>query len=378
MTLEPKFGVMWWLILEGADLGELGDEKEGLAMSVVSYKTSYERLLYALTKNPTIYVSLIQQFWQTSTTRTLDNGEMEITATIDGKVKVVIEASVRRHLKLEDSDGLYWGGHSIVPRNDCSGPIFSSSPTHTHVSNEAAATCVDVKHRGAATTVTSSDAGQGSGNIDKTPSMPHDSCLLTVNTLRSDEGKMQHNELMDMVTKLLDRVLALEADLKQTKKVYDVAYTKIIIKTYTRKRAFSTGSGRVSTASKMISTTEESVSTVGASMPISIVGMVDKAQSFIEEEWENIRARVEADEELTQNFKQRKGTKLFEATIRIIKKFVPMESDDGKAVPKLPEARSSKRDAREELDQGRSKKQKIGKRSEPRNKDADELSQEEL
>nr|GEU96833.1 putative ribonuclease H-like domain-containing protein [Tanacetum cinerariifolium] len=60
--------------------------------------------LYALTKNPAIYVSLIQQFWQPATASTLDNGEIEITATIDGKVKVVTEASVRRHLKLEDSD----------------------------------------------------------------------------------------------------------------------------------------------------------------------------------------------------------------------------------------------------------------------------------
>nr|GEW85606.1 hypothetical protein [Tanacetum cinerariifolium] len=39
---------------------------------------------------------------------------------------------------------------------------------------------------------------------------------------------------------------------------------------------------------------------------------------------------------------------------------------------------SSKRDAEEELDQGRSKKQKIGESSEPRNKDVDELSQKEL
>ncbi|GJR04724.1 hypothetical protein Tco_0527708 [Tanacetum coccineum] len=34
------------------------------------------------------------------------DSEMEITATIDGKVKTVIEASIRRHLKLEDSDGI--------------------------------------------------------------------------------------------------------------------------------------------------------------------------------------------------------------------------------------------------------------------------------
>ncbi|GJR53436.1 putative ribonuclease H-like domain-containing protein [Tanacetum coccineum] len=34
------------------------------------------------------------------------DSEMEVTATIDGRVKTVTEASIRRHLKLEDSDGI--------------------------------------------------------------------------------------------------------------------------------------------------------------------------------------------------------------------------------------------------------------------------------
>ncbi|GJR84193.1 hypothetical protein Tco_0154978 [Tanacetum coccineum] len=61
---------------------------------------------FAFTENPTIYVSLIEQFWQTATASTLEDGDMGITAIIDGKVKVVSEASIRRHLKLEDSDGI--------------------------------------------------------------------------------------------------------------------------------------------------------------------------------------------------------------------------------------------------------------------------------
>nr|GEV87467.1 hypothetical protein [Tanacetum cinerariifolium] len=61
---------------------------------------------YALTKNPTIYTLLIQQFWQTVAANTLDTREVQITATIDGKVKLVSEASIRRYLKLEDSDGI--------------------------------------------------------------------------------------------------------------------------------------------------------------------------------------------------------------------------------------------------------------------------------
>ncbi|GJY84352.1 hypothetical protein Tco_0497728, partial [Tanacetum coccineum] len=35
-----------------------------------------------------------------------ENEEMEITATIDGRVNTITEASIRRHLKLEDADGI--------------------------------------------------------------------------------------------------------------------------------------------------------------------------------------------------------------------------------------------------------------------------------
>nr|GEY64385.1 reverse transcriptase domain-containing protein [Tanacetum cinerariifolium] len=78
----------------------------------------------------------------------------------------------------------------------------ASSPPHTNVTDEAVSTSVDVRHGGAATTVTSLDTGQGSGNIDKTSSMLRNSPLPRVNTLGSDEGRIQHNELMDLVTKL--------------------------------------------------------------------------------------------------------------------------------------------------------------------------------
>ncbi|GJW55403.1 hypothetical protein Tco_0099488 [Tanacetum coccineum] len=61
---------------------------------------------YALTENPTIYTSLIQQFWETASISTSKNEEMEITATIDGRVKISTEASIRRHHNLKDSDGI--------------------------------------------------------------------------------------------------------------------------------------------------------------------------------------------------------------------------------------------------------------------------------
>ncbi|GJR92741.1 hypothetical protein Tco_0264915 [Tanacetum coccineum] len=212
---------------------------------------------------------------------------MEITATIDGKVKIVYEPSIRRHLKLEDYDcisnlattkffeqlalmgaskgytgvdiplfptmfvqGLVVQGEgstvSVKSRYTPTSapstlqPPSSSpsrrttiqesvvpqprSPTQTNVADEAASTGVDVRHGGTATTVTSLDAGQGNGNIDKTPSMPHDSPLPRVHTLGSDKGRIQHNELMDLVTKMSDRVVALETELQQ-----DIRKARIVI-----------------------------------------------------------------------------------------------------------------------------------------------------
>ncbi|GJU45699.1 hypothetical protein Tco_1202965 [Tanacetum coccineum] len=49
----------------------------------------------------TIYASFIKQFWTTATSSTNVNGEVELTASIDGQAKTITEASLRRHLKRE-------------------------------------------------------------------------------------------------------------------------------------------------------------------------------------------------------------------------------------------------------------------------------------
>nr|GEW24217.1 synaptobrevin, longin-like domain protein [Tanacetum cinerariifolium] len=58
-------------------------------------------LRYALTINPTIYVSHIQQFWSTARIETTDEGT-KILATVDGKPRTISESSIRRNLKLKD------------------------------------------------------------------------------------------------------------------------------------------------------------------------------------------------------------------------------------------------------------------------------------
>ncbi|GKF83969.1 hypothetical protein Tco_0248867, partial [Tanacetum coccineum] len=64
----------------------------------------------------------------------------------------------------------------------------------------------------------------------RVPTPPYDSPLLGGHTPRSDEGRMQETKLIDLVIKLSDKVLALEIDLQQTKKVYSTVVTKLIIK----------------------------------------------------------------------------------------------------------------------------------------------------
>lgn len=61
-------------------------------------------LRYALTVNPTIYVSHMKQFWSTAKVKTI-NGEEQIHALIDGQKIRVTEASVWRVLHLSDAKG---------------------------------------------------------------------------------------------------------------------------------------------------------------------------------------------------------------------------------------------------------------------------------
>ncbi|GJT82639.1 hypothetical protein Tco_1056981 [Tanacetum coccineum] len=179
---------------------------------------------YALIENPKIYISLIQQFWGTTTARTTHDGEVEITASIDGQIKTITEPSIRRHLKLEDSNCI-----TSLPNTNIFEQLALMGHVSDSVADETTFISVDVDARGAATTDIGLDAGQGSGTIHKNPTRPHDSPLLRVHTLGGDEGSLQQNELMDFITKLTDRVEVLENDLQQTKKVYSSALTKLIL-----------------------------------------------------------------------------------------------------------------------------------------------------
>ncbi|GJW39119.1 putative ribonuclease H-like domain-containing protein [Tanacetum coccineum] len=461
--------------------------------------------------------------------------DLEITATIDEKVKVVSEASIRRHLKLEDSDGIstlptteifeqlalmglqemLWNNFSsnisnaihllgsTIPVDSHHTPTVAlstsqphhlptlkdfikqetevpqpSSPTQTHVADAAAFTSVDDRHGGAATTVSGLEAGHGNGNIHKTPIMPYDLPLPRVHTLESDEGRMQPNELMELVTKLSDIVAILENNLNRQRKPMvlllpnlskrgffqsgeeidgidkdlNISLVQQMIhhdaqtqgrqeydlkpnfeftaseEVYTTKPDISTANVPVSTAGAEVSTAAERLVYIRRSAAIRkdneaqrlqekfdeeerqrIASVHEEASTFKPKEWDNIQAQIEADEELAHmlqaqereryseadkaklpielinerkrqfDLSHRLNKVLFEATVKRVNTFTPIESDD--TVPKVV-ARSSKRSAEEEHGEESSKRQNIGEGSEPseesKDKESDELSQEQL
>ncbi|GJW26160.1 hypothetical protein Tco_0039971 [Tanacetum coccineum] len=72
---------------------------------IIDFLTS-SHIYYALTENPIISVSLIEQFWQSAILSTTEEGLQAIFAHIDGHNKTITEASLRRHLKVEDAEGI--------------------------------------------------------------------------------------------------------------------------------------------------------------------------------------------------------------------------------------------------------------------------------
>ncbi|GKB33854.1 hypothetical protein Tco_0873255, partial [Tanacetum coccineum] len=246
------------------------------------------------------------------------------------------------------------------------------SPTQTHVADKAASTGMDVRYGGAATTVTSLEVRQGSGNIDKTPTMPQDSPLPRVNTLGSNKGSLTLQELMILCTTLSKKMESLETDLKHTKLTYVAAYTKLIKKV--KKIENNTAKAKLRKKKAELPEYKEALA------------------SFNIEEWEDVQARVEADEELAQRLQAKEREKYSEAKkqdclSRIllnnnedVHTFVRMDVRVERAILEST-AGNSKRDAEEELAQESSKRQKTRESSvsaeEPKDKE-EELSQERL
>ncbi|GKC72775.1 hypothetical protein Tco_1118658 [Tanacetum coccineum] len=173
----------------------------------------------ALTECPTLYASPIEQFWQTAILSTNEDGVRGITTTIDRKVKVfVFEASIKRHLKLEDSDGI-----SSLPTIEIFEQLAlmgitssSSLSPQTHLSTSQPPSTLQ--------------SNQTTPITEEGNPMPYESPLQSVHSLGRDEGSLSLNELMDLCTSLSKKVASLVKKLEQTIKTsQDRRRAKVVI-----------------------------------------------------------------------------------------------------------------------------------------------------
>ncbi|GKB42556.1 hypothetical protein Tco_0887498 [Tanacetum coccineum] len=129
------------------------------------------------------------------------NGDVELTATIDGQVKTISEASLRIHLKLEDNDGVTTLPNSeIFEQLALIGTSSTSQPPNTQPTPDA----------------------------EEAIPMPYESPLHSVHSLGRDKGSLSLNELTDLRTSLSNKVQSLETEFKETKQTYNSALTQLI------------------------------------------------------------------------------------------------------------------------------------------------------
>ncbi|GJX46997.1 hypothetical protein Tco_0272187 [Tanacetum coccineum] len=109
LMMEKLFGMELELMLLGityycwVKVNVVKAESDGFEQ-IVDFLNA-QPIRYALTVNPTIYISCIEQLWSTDVVKTI-NGEVQLHALVDGKKIIISEASVRRDLKLEDEEGI--------------------------------------------------------------------------------------------------------------------------------------------------------------------------------------------------------------------------------------------------------------------------------
>ncbi|GJT85630.1 hypothetical protein Tco_1067347 [Tanacetum coccineum] len=202
------------------------DESAGFAEIVDFLRGS--NLRYALTTNPTIYDSLVKQFWQTATANTLANGTLELHATIDNNVYTITEASIRNKLKLADASRI-----TMLPNNEIfegmghMGPLFPAMLLVATTNPSAGQDHPDVAQSQPSSSTIPVPSTSTPPHTFEEPSPAHQHFSPPQ---EHAQRQMTMDDLLQLVSQLMTRTDSLEKDLKQTKLTMGSAIVKLVKK----------------------------------------------------------------------------------------------------------------------------------------------------
>ncbi|GJX67813.1 retrovirus-related pol polyprotein from transposon TNT 1-94 [Tanacetum coccineum] len=306
----------------------------------------------ALTECPTLYASHIEQFWQTAALSINEDGVRGITDTIDRKVKVFVsEASIRRHLTLEDSEGLktlptieFFEQLALIGNmkrasEEYSGVDIPLFPTMLTAPKSSPSRITSSPFLSPQTHSLTSQPPSTPPSIQPTPVteeaalMPHESPLqrrffseedpsnqgrslieeLDLDTGISlvpphaaDQGRFDDTQISDQSEEQLEVFSAATALTDAARRRRSVENVQTYIR---RRREVSTGSGGVSTASRLVSTAD--ISTASELDSTAGVKAKDKGKAIMHESEppkkikKRVQVQMSVDEELAKKLDKR-------------------------------------------------------------------------
>ncbi|GKE12218.1 hypothetical protein Tco_1415769, partial [Tanacetum coccineum] len=227
---------------------------ESVGFTEIVYFLKGTSLRYTLSYNPTIYDSLVKQFWQTATVRIVANGIQELVASVDNKEYTITEASIRSQLQLADATGEHvpllpamlagraedQGEGSAIPAEPHHTPIdlISSTsqpsiPSTTEEPHLSPPRIIDRQDTKGWTVVTFMSLHSGP--------MKH----LSLKVTHQEVLRTVCKELMAIVPKMVTKIDSLEKELKETKQTLGNAVLTLVKKVKSLEVALKRMSNRV-------------------------------------------------------------------------------------------------------------------------------------
>ncbi|GJU98323.1 hypothetical protein Tco_1327594 [Tanacetum coccineum] len=197
------------------------DESAGFAEIVDFLRGS--NLMYALTTNPTIYDSLVKQFWQTATAKTLADGTLELHATIDTIVGFRGVPRPLLHAMLSIPNPSAGQEAPSVTQPQPSSSVVPPTPPSTQPIPSEATTILPFSQPAPPTPI----AETTNASPSPTPSPAHEPMEHTFEQPSTDQQPPTPSQEAT-TSQLMARIADLEKQLKETKQTFGKAILTLV------------------------------------------------------------------------------------------------------------------------------------------------------